>query len=162
MASLVLLTPSEDADVVLAARPRLRDRAAARLRAHRLDSELAAGAAPGERAALAIRAQSLGEARNRTTLANGIRRRLDEARGPRRLSIAQVPLHRRAVLSAADQLDELAARLLAPGPLAARGIAQVRLLLTDGRSPIYYGSGTEELLAAAGRALTALEPTFGW
>jgi hypothetical protein len=52
--------------------------------------------------------------------------------------------------------------LLTPGPLAARGIAQVRLLLTDGRSPIYYGGSTEELLSAASRALTALEPTFGW
>jgi hypothetical protein len=162
MPPLVLLTPAQDTDVVLATRPRLRDRAAARLRAHRLDSELAGGAAPGERAALAIRAQALGDRRVRTTLANGIRRVLDEAHGPRRLSIAQIPLHRRAVLSAADQLEELAARLLAPGPLAARGIAQVRLLLTDGRSPIYCGSSTEELLAAASRALSALEPTFAW
>jgi hypothetical protein len=161
MAPLVLLTPAHDANVVLATRPRLRDRAAARVRAHRLDSELAAGAAPGERAALAIRAQALGERRIRTTLANGIRRVLDEARGPRRLSIARIPFHRRAVLSAGDQLEELATRLLTPGPLAARGIAQVRLLLTDGRSPIYYGSSTEELLAAVSRALTALEPTFG-
>ncbi|MBV9336499.1 MAG: hypothetical protein JO243_11460 [Solirubrobacterales bacterium] len=147
---------------MLATRARLPDRITARLRAHRLDSELAAGAAPGERVALAIRAQALGERRNRTTLAVAIRRVLDEARGPRKPSIAPVPLHRRAVLSAADQLEELAGRLLAPGPLAARGIAQVRLLLTDGRSPIYYGGASQELAAAASQALTDLQPTFGW
>ena len=162
MARLVLLTPVQNGDVVLAARPRLRDRLTARWRAMRLDSELAAGAAPGERAALAIRAEALGETRIRSVLADGIRRVLAEARGTRRLFLAQVPLHRRAVLAAAEQLEELAARLLAPGPLAARGIAQVRLLLTDGRSPLYFGGTTEDLRTAVSRALADLQPTFGW
>jgi hypothetical protein len=162
MAPLVLLTPAQDGDVVLATRARLRDRITARVLARRLDSELAAGALPGARPALAIRAHALGEPRIRTTLADGIRRLIDEARGPRRLSIAQVPTHRRAVLAAADELEELVTRLLAPGPLAARGIAQVRLLLTDGSSPIYYAGGSEQLRDAASRALADLQPTFGW
>ena len=95
-------------------------------------------------------------------LADGIHRVLAEARGSRRLFVAQVPLCRRGVLAAADQLEELAARLVAPGPLSARGIAQVRLLLTDGRSPLYFGATTEGLRAAVSRALADLQPTFGW
>lgn len=162
MTRLLLLTAVDTGDVVLAARPRLRDRLAARWRATRLDSALAAGAAPGERAALAIRAEALGGTRIRGVLAHGIHRVLAEARGSRRLYVGQVPLHRRGVLAATDQLEELAARLLAPGLLSVRGIAQVRLLLTDGRSPLYFGGATEELRAAVSRALADLEPTFGW
>jgi len=160
MAPLVLLSSVQNRDAVLPMRARVRDRITARLRAHRLDSELAAGTAPGERAALAIRAQALGQWRTRISLADGIGRLLDEASAPCSFHIAHVPLHRRAVLFAADQLEELASRLLAPGPLAARGIAQVRLLLTDGRSPIYYAGASETLLAASSRALTDLQPTF--
>jgi hypothetical protein len=162
MAPLLLLSSDQDGAAVLPARARVRHRVAARLRARRLDRELAAGTAPGARPALTLRAQALGERSVRTTLAKALRHAIAEAHRPQTLSIAQVPLHRSAVRRAAEELDALASRLLAPGPVAARGIAQARLLLTDGASPLYDGGATEELRDVAGRALAALEPAFGW
>lgn len=73
-----------------------------------------------------------------------------------------VPTLRTEVLAAAVQLDELTDALLTPGPLAARGLAQIRLLLTDGTSPLYYRGAPEDLRAAATRAVEALQPAFSW
>ncbi len=95
-------------------------------------------------------------------LGASIRRLLAEARGNPRLTRAQIPTRRREVLAAADRLDELATQLVAPGPVAARGVAQSRLLLTDGSSPLYHARATEQLLSAITRALDGLRPAFGW
>jgi hypothetical protein len=65
-------------------------------------------------------------------------------------------------MAAADALDELAKRLRSPGLLAARGLASVHLLLTDGRSPLYLCSATGELRVTVSRAFEALEPTTEW
>jgi hypothetical protein len=92
-AALVLLRSAEDdADVVIARRARLRERLATRMHATKLDSELAAGVAPASRAALALRAQALGETGARMMLGQQIRRILSDARGPRRVTGAQVPV----------------------------------------------------------------------
>ena len=64
MGPLVLLNAAEGGDVVVPKRVGWRERVAARLNANRLDTELARGAAP-TRAALALRAQDLGERRTR-------------------------------------------------------------------------------------------------
>jgi hypothetical protein len=48
---------------------------------------------------------------------------------------AQLPRRRSEILAAGPELEELPTRLLARGPVAAHGLAQVRLLLTDGSSP---------------------------
>jgi hypothetical protein len=64
----------------------------------------------------------------------------------------------RAVAAAAQEMDLLAARLLAPGPVSARGVAQVRLLLTDGCGPLYFDGSGVDLRAALARALADLEP----
>jgi hypothetical protein len=66
------------------------------------------------------------------------------------------------VLAAAEELDALATRLMSPGFLASRGLASVRLLLSDGRSPLYWHGATEELRAAVSRAREALEPRIEW
>jgi hypothetical protein len=159
---LILLTEESSGELVVARRARLRERLAARFLAHRLDQLLASGVAPETRAALALRAQALGEPETRTALASQLRRVLSEARwgpAPRR---AGVPLLIGQVLVAADELDELADRLLEPGPVAASGLAQVRLLLSDGRSPLYWNRAPEGLREIAVRALGALEPAFHW
>jgi hypothetical protein len=161
-AGLVLLRPGCDEDAVVAKPARWRDRLAARLRSRVLDSQLAAGVPPAASAALSLRAQALGHGPSRTLLGDRIRHVLDEARGAGRITRAQVPVRRSEVLAAAAELEELATRLLAPGPLAARGLAQARLLLTDGASPLYFGGAVEELGAVAARALEALHPSFGW
>jgi len=150
MAPLVLISPvAGTADVVVARRASWRDRLMARLRSTRLDDQLARGVAPTASAPLALRAEALGRSRY-------------EAREPRRSPRARVPLHRNAVLAAAQELDELARQLLSPGPLAARGVARVRLLLVDGSSPLYFSRAEVDLRAAVAEALEDLNPSFGW
>jgi hypothetical protein len=127
-----------------------------------LDAELAGGAPPEARAALALRAQVLGEPRTRQALAQSLRHILDNARQgspPRRGQIATL---RADVLAATDELERLIERLLEPGILAARGLAQVRVILSDGGGPLYFRSASQDLKAAAVRALTHLEPALDW
>ena len=163
MAPIVLVRPTVDtADVVVARRASWRDRLMARLRRTRLDGQLARGVAPSASAPLALRAEALGHGGFRTMLGERIRHVLEQARGPRRISRVTVPLHREAVLEAAQELEELAGRLLSPGLLAARGVAQVRLLLVDGSSPLYDSHASDELRLAVVRALEDLNPSFGW
>jgi hypothetical protein len=161
MAPLVLLNSAERGDVVVAKRAGWRERVTARLRANRLDTELARGAAP-TRAALALRAHDLGERRIRERLGRSVRQILDDARTGRPRSIAQVPMQRSEVLAAARELDQIAETLLTPGPVAASGVAQVRLLLINGAGPLYTRDGPAGLRAAAIRALEALQPAFHW
>jgi hypothetical protein len=140
----------------------LGERLASRLRATRLDVELARGVPPEARAALALRAQALGEPRTRQALAKSLQRILDDARRgspPRRGLIAT---RRADVLAAAEQLERLIERLLEPGILAARGLAEVRMLLIDGGGPLYFRGASQDLRAVAVRALTQLEPAPGW
>ena len=161
MASLVLLQAAEGGDVVVPKRAGWRERVTARLRANLLDTELARGAAP-TRAALALRAQDLGERRTRERLGRSVRRILDDARRDRPPSIARVPIQRSEVLAAAWELDRIAETLLTPGPVAASGVAQVRLLLINGAGPLYSRDAPGGLRAAATRALDALQPAFHW
>ena len=161
MGPLVLLNAAEGGDVVVPKRAGWRERVAARLSANRLDTELARGAAP-TRAALALRAQDLGERRTRERLGRSIRRILDDARRDRPPSIARVPTQRSEVLAAAWELDRIAETLLTPGPVAASGVAQVRLLLINGAGPLYTRDAPDGLRSAATRALDALQPAFHW
>jgi hypothetical protein len=161
MAPLVLLNAAEDGDAVVPKRAGWRERITARLCANPLDTELARGAAP-TRAALALRAQDLGERRTRERLGRSVRRILDDARTDRPRSIARVPIQRSEVLAAAWELDRIAETLLTPGPVAASGVAQVRLLLINGAGPLYSRHAPGGLRAAATRALDALQPAFHW
>jgi hypothetical protein len=126
--------------------PRLRDRVACRLRAGALDRAIASGASSGD-AVLALRAGELVRRCQREELASGLRRVLRAA--------GRDPLVRREVLRGRAELARLASRLQAPGPVEARGVAQVRLLLTDGTGPLYNRG---DVRAAAERALAALAP----
>ena len=163
MARLVILRPDESSDQVpVTRRARLRERLAARWRAHLLDAELARGVTPEAGAALALRAHALGEPGMRNLLARGVQRVLDEARSPRRPSRSRIPVRNADVLAVADELDELATRLRGPGLLTSRGLASVQLLLSDSRSPLYFRGATRKLRATVSRALEALEPSFEW
>jgi hypothetical protein len=163
MARLVILRPQESSDEILVTRhARLRERLAARGRWRVLDAELARGVAPEAGAALALRAHALGEPGMRNLLARGVQRVLDDARSLREPSRSRVPVCNAEVLAAADELDELAMRLRGPGLLASCGLARVHLLLSDGRSPLYFRGAPGELRATVYRALEALEPRFGW
>lgn len=56
---------------------------------------------------------------------------------------ARVPANRRAIAESAPLIDEIALRLHAPLPVNPRGMARLRLLLSDGGGPLYQpGRGT--------------------
>jgi hypothetical protein len=157
MATLVLLADGESGRRIVARRARLRERLAARWRAGSLERELARGAAPETAAALALRAQWLIGPAVRATLARRLLRLVGDARRGHVWPGTKVRPPRRAIVAAAQDLDLLAGRLLAPGPVSARGVAQVRLLLTDGCGPLYFGGSSVDLRSALARALEDLE-----
>jgi hypothetical protein len=148
--------------VLVARRASVRDRLAARWTASRLDGELARGIAPAARPALALRAQALGEHAARAALAQALRLALCAARQGPRTRGARLPIRRGEVLAAAVELDQLAERLVAPGPVGARGLAEVSRLVRDGSSPLYWRGAVENLRAVAIRALDGLEPRLDW
>jgi hypothetical protein len=161
MAPLVLLKTGSDAGLV-ARRATLLERLSARCGASQLDGKLAQGIPPGAGAALFLRAQALGEHATRTTLAQGLCLAVSDARGGPQPPGPRLPIRRREVLAAAAELDELAERLVAPGPVGARGLAEVSRLLRDGSSPLYWRRAQEDLRAVARRALAGLEPRLDW
>jgi hypothetical protein len=139
-------------------RPRARDRLAARWRRHRLDRTLAAEAVLPARAGLALRARALVEPAARAELARQLRRVVDDANRGHGSPGFRIRPRRADVLAAAAELDALADRLQAADAVSPRGVAQVRLLLTDGTGPLYRRGGSEELRAAVARALAGLQP----
>jgi hypothetical protein len=135
---VLLLRPAHGpADVVLGRRVRRRDRIVARLQARRLDVELARGADPEVDAALALRAAILTTPGRRRVLAAALKRIVASA--------GETPpgwqpsSARAAVAELESELLALERRLVAPGPVAARGVAEVRLLVTDGAGPLHTG-----------------------
>jgi hypothetical protein len=158
MSSIVIIVPPAgmSADTLQPRRVRLRDRVAARLRANGLDRRLADGAPPERSAALSLRARRLIEPPMAATMARSLHRLAREAR-EHRAARGPMPARMAAVREAAAELEDLARRLVAPRPAAVRGIAQVRLLLTDGAGPLYSETAGEDLAAAVRRARAALE-----
>ena len=123
----------------------LRDRIAAHLHADSIDDALAHGAAPDANAATSLRAAALTSTRSRRGLAEGLERVVAEAAHPTPTSLMRVPLNRSAVLSASSEIDELRQRLLRPGPVSARGVAQTRVLLTSGGGPLRGRGAADDL-----------------
>jgi hypothetical protein len=56
------------------------------------------------------------------------------------------------VVAASDDLNRLADELATPGPVAARGVAQAWILLTDGTGPLYNARSTGNLRTRAASA----------
>ena len=48
-----------------------------------------------------------------------------------------VPLHRTEIVAAKHLIHDVTMRLYAPHPVRARGIARLRMLLSDGNGPLY-------------------------
>ena len=153
----VLLATGPDGSVVVA-RPRLRDRVAAHWDAGRLDRALADGVPPETSAALALRAHRLTEPDRRWSMAGILRRIVREAEANRRPRPGRVSPNRAAVRAACDALSRLADTLDDPGPVAAHGVAQAWLLMTDGASPLYDARSPVPLSERAAQALRLLRP----
>jgi hypothetical protein len=143
---------------VEAEHPLLRDRLAAHLRAGRLDRALAEGVPPEASAALALRAQRLTEPDRRWTTAGALRRIVREAEADSDRRFGVVSPNRAAVRAACDALSRLADILDDPGPVAAHGVAQAWLLVTDAASPLYNPRSRVPLRVSAARAATQLRP----
>jgi MoxR-like ATPase len=135
-----------------------RDWILARIRAFRLDAALAAGASPDATVALALRAQMLERMPVRRDLARTARRIVAAAVGGPAGDRLQVPVCRDRVRDCAEELEDLTRRLLAAGPVSARGVAQARALLADGASPIYHRASRDDLRARVLAATEALTP----
>jgi len=150
-------------------RLRLSDRIMARCRAARLDRELARGARPETNAGLTARAVRLTTMRCRRELARSLQRILatvlpvSSRGGPmaadpsaRVVRQPHVPIRQDRVSRSASELAELAARLVQPGPVPARGVAMVNQLLTDGGGPLYRKACRDDLAVIAEQATRAL------
>lgn len=117
-------------------RPGPRDQLRARLHADSLDRRLAAGEQPEAELLLAVRAAQLTAPRARSRLADAWVRLLGVER-PHPLALSgRVPVDTAAVARADQQILVLAERLHGGRPVAARGVALARRLLSE-PGPVY-------------------------
>src|SRR6476469_4453633 len=124
------------------ARPSVRARMTARLRAARFDRALAVGVPAPAGSALAAHAARLTSVAERHTVARALRRAVRDAKDTRATQTGRVPMHRANIASAEALIDEVRLRLQAPHPVSARGMARLREWLADGTGPLYrYRSG---------------------
>ena len=130
-------------------------RLAARLLAGKLDRMLAVGVPAPAGSALALHAARLTSADEREAIARTLRRTVDNARNREAPLSSRVPLHVPNIAAAEDRIDQVTLRLHSPRPVSARGVARLRMLLSDGAGPMYrYGRG--DLEGRLGAALAAL------
>jgi len=125
-------------------------------RRERLDQMLIEGADPLASEELTLRAYELSRPSHRRALAAGVDDAVRSAATRRRRSPAAPPLAREGIGSARAALAELARVLREEPVVAARGVALVRRLLTDGAGPLYVESGDAAVRAAADEAVRAL------
>ena len=111
--------------------------AAVLLHGSRLDRQLAAGVDPEMGAALTQRARWLLGARRRRALARSLERDIEMAERFSSSKSAVIPVNRAEIQRARPLLLQILARLKEPEAVSARGVAMVRLLLTDAASPIF-------------------------
>ena len=135
------------------------DRILVRLRASRLDHDLAHGASPDATVALALRAQMLVRMRARRDVARSAQRVLAAAMQDPAGSRLRVPVGRDQVRNSAEELGDLIRRLLAGGPVAARGVALANVLLSDGGGPLYHRASADDARARLHEAVNALDPS---
>jgi len=150
---LVLL---EEAGSPVAAAAHPWDRLLARWHAFRLDSDLAAGASPEASLGLALRAQVLVRPRHRYELARTADRVLATAMQPSYSGRPRVPVCRDRVRDCSEEFGELICRLRATGPVPARGVAKVGVLLADAGGPLYHRASADDLCAQVRDAADAL------
>jgi hypothetical protein len=129
-------------------------RMAARLRSHALDDALAEGADPSTSRQLAAHAARITATSMRDDLAaslDSLARSADEPRFPGRVLPS-----RAAVRANATELHALAALLRGHNPVSARGVAMLRVLVTDGTGPAYTDRNGSVLARGLGSARAAV------
>jgi hypothetical protein len=106
-------------------------------------------------AVLDVRRDELVARRHRRSVAHSLRHLVRQSR---RFALPGAsPANYRAVFAQAEHLEALAARLEAPAPVSARGVALSVRLLTDPYGPLYDRKRADELGSAADRARRLLD-----
>jgi hypothetical protein len=123
-----------------------------------LDRRLAAGDDPRSTDALALRARRILTRRSRSRLAGGLAGAMGRARAGGSPFTAAVTPRSRDVLEARTVIAALERELRGDQPVAARGVAMVRLLLVDGNGPLYRPSPPGLLGSRLRAAAAALRP----
>ena len=140
---MLVLLEEAGSPVMCAVRPW--DRLRARLRAFRLDRDLAAGSSPEASVALALRARMLVRTRHRRDLAASADRVLATATQPAYSRRLPVPVCRDRVRDCSEDFGELIRRLRAAGPVPVRGVAKAVVLLGDASGPLYHPATADDL-----------------
>jgi hypothetical protein len=126
-------------------------------RRHALTRALAEGADPDASEELTRVAGELIGMRMRERLAAGLDRLLRRATEPMVPWSPAVPLNRREIADAYEELSELANRLRTAEPVPAQAVARVVLLLTEATSPLYDRFTTRSAWDLARTARMALD-----
>src|SRR5215210_2049509 len=136
-------------------RPSLLARVTARLRAYHLDRQLAVGVPAPEGSALAVHQARLISGAEREAIARALRQAVQYARSGVNPLASRIPVHASNIAEVEDVIDAITLRLHSPRPVSARGMARVRLVLSDGCGPMYqFGRG--DLGGRLGAALAEL------
>jgi hypothetical protein len=136
-----------------ARRPPWSARLLARLCAARYDRQIEDGVNPAPGSPLAVHAARLVSPREREDLAHALRLVTHDADGGH--FTVRAPVQADAVHRGEGVIDAVCERLADPFPVRARGMARLRILLSDGRGPLYR-SGRGTLTAAMRGVLAAL------
>jgi hypothetical protein len=156
--TLILVDPHNPARFVV--RPnRQSTRLLASLMATSLDRRLAAGQLPESSRLLAARAQRLVSPTMCRKLAAEWEQVVDLAHRPPMRRCPHVPVCRHRVEAAEPEVRELLSVLLAPRPAAVRGVAMVRVLLSNGAGPVFNRHCPIELRVALREATAWLDPS---
>lgn len=136
-------------------RPSLAARVMARLKAYQFDRQLAVGVPAPAGSALSVHQARLISVAEREAIARALRQAVRDAdEGPYPLS-SRIPVHPTNIAAAGDLIDRITLRLHSPRPVSARGMARLRLVLSDGCGPMYrFGHG--DLSGRLGAALAEL------
>ena len=135
--------------------PRWLERVRARLFPTRYDRQVDAGVTPVPGTALAVHHDRLTAPLERTQLSSTLRLATADAEAGWRGVNPRVPVKANAIHESKDVIEAVLFRLAEPLPVRARGMARLRILLADGRGPLYR-TGTGSLNAALRGVLAAL------
>jgi hypothetical protein len=136
-------------------RPSLAARVTARLRAYQFDRQLAVGVPAPAESALAVHQARLTSSAEREAIARALRLAVHDAHAWLPPLSSRIPVHSTNIAAAEDLIDAITLRLHSPRPVSARGMARLRLVLSDGCGPMYrFGRG--DLSGRLGAALAEL------
>jgi hypothetical protein len=138
-----------------APRPSLAARLMARLKAYKFDRQLAVGVPAPAGSALAVHQARLVSVAEREAIARALRHAVHDARVGIEPFSPRIPVHANNILAAEDLIDTITLLLHSPRPVSARGMARLRVTLSDGSGPMYR-AGHGDLNGRLGAALAEL------